>query len=61
MSDTPEYVFQCDSCGERVPVDKAKVFYSPVEDLPDGRVRVIMSTFCGSYCARTSTYLITSG
>lgn len=51
------YVFQCDYCGEYVPIADAVEYFVPQRDLDDGRVLVITGTYCGTFCGeRGSTW-----
>jgi hypothetical protein len=49
-----DYVFRCDYCGEYTPLHRAVEAYVADQELPDGRVTVLPSMHCGTYCAEQS-------
>lgn len=52
-----ELVFRCDYCGRFVPIRQATTDYHDAEVLKDGRILVLITTFCGTYCAGLSSGL----
>lgn len=50
-----EWVFACDYCGERVPTDWAVTYWTPVDQLPDGRTLALAATFCCDHCGKQAT------
>ena len=59
----PEYVFQCQYCGNIVPLSSPKIVTGYRSDhlLDNGTVLVIPFTFCGEHCARMGTRWVPIG
>jgi hypothetical protein len=49
------YVFQCDYCGEYVPVSAAVEYFVPQRELDDDRTLVTTGVYCSPYCGERAT------
>lgn len=51
----PADVFRCDYCGELTSIEKAVIYWVPVDELRDDQVLFLPAVYCGPYCGSAAT------